>query len=640
MIPALLATAGAFDACDDEDWLSAEHVRVCPDSACCAIATVPCVGSLQAAVDLLPGPVWVEIGAGTYSESVVVDGKAVRFQPYTYPARWVDAADAEVDAVLLQVLGGATVCMDEINMDLVAQRAVRVASAALAVHDSYWSTRFAASSADGALPAFIEASGSDVVLDHVGLRGRGTSFGARANPAIGIAGTRLTLVDSSVRDASRVIDGGLSGGTAPNEVVLAGFTEFRDNLALGYSNGGGLVSGAGTLTIEGARLIGNAVATFDSTPTRSGLIRWRGDVVLRDAVLVDNLTPTGAMLEWLGSGSLLAERVDVCGNSSEGLAAEAAESFVLLALQDGDTAVVRNSRIVQNDGGIVVRTAAAAEGVSIHNNAILGNRAPYGSVVRGSAGGFGVEGPSTSTLFTNNLVVANADLSPQAGGLSIATGVTLRSNLWWGNSPERLVGTADPSAIQEDPRLVDVDVSCDLIGPSDFQTGLPSFHGPAIDRGDPASVPGVATDRDGTRLDIGPFGGPYGPADAWEDADVDGVPRLFDCDEGDPTVGAGLDDPPYDGIDSDCAGDDDFDHDGDGHRPTRFGGEDCNDDDPTAFPGATEVPANGVDEDCDGWADEGDDLRGRGCAHLPRPGITSLLSRRSKEEGSWSLWSR
>jgi len=94
-----------------------------------------------------------------------------------------------------------------------------------------------------------------------------------------------------------------------------------------------------------------------------------------------------------------------------------------------------------------------------------------------------------------------------------------------------------------------------------------------------------------------------------------------DCDDTDPEIGVGMPDPPYDGVDSDCARDNDFDADGDGFMgepateeavaayekalgieiPRRFG--DCDDDDPEINPGADEIPYDGIDSDCDGADD-------------------------------------
>ncbi|PIW37381.1 MAG: hypothetical protein COW24_00385 [Candidatus Kerfeldbacteria bacterium CG15_BIG_FIL_POST_REV_8_21_14_020_45_12] len=105
------------------------------------------------------------------------------------------------------------------------------------------------------------------------------------------------------------------------------------------------------------------------------------------------------------------------------------------------------------------------------------------------------------------------------------------------------------------------------------------------------------------------------------DADNDGYPLSVDCgdrphhDYSQPTRpydGTGMDgrdiypdapDVPYDGIDANCWGDDDFDADHDGHRSNRYGGDDCDDFDQLVFPGALEHCDN-VDNDCDGTVDE------------------------------------
>lgn len=74
-----------------------------------------------------------------------------------------------------------------------------------------------------------------------------------------------------------------------------------------------------------------------------------------------------------------------------------------------------------------------------------------------------------------------------------------------------------------------------------------------------------------------------------------------DCDDGDPSVGPGMTEVPYDGVDNDCsAGTPDDDLDGDGAR----GMEDCDDGDASMAPGLTEV-CDGVDNDCDGVVDGG-----------------------------------
>jgi len=103
------------------------------------------------------------------------------------------------------------------------------------------------------------------------------------------------------------------------------------------------------------------------------------------------------------------------------------------------------------------------------------------------------------------------------------------------------------------------------------------------------------------------------------DDDGDGFPRDGDdCDDADASIYLGAPDEWYDGIDSDCAEDDDYDADGDGVRdPSGDGGTDCDDADASIYPGATDDWYDGVDNDCGGEDDYDADFDGYQDASSP-----------------------
>ena len=90
----------------------------------------------------------------------------------------------------------------------------------------------------------------------------------------------------------------------------------------------------------------------------------------------------------------------------------------------------------------------------------------------------------------------------------------------------------------------------------------------------------------------------------WDDDgfDDEALTAGDDCNDDDASINPGADETWYDGVDQDCAGDDDYDQDGDGAQAEGEieGGDDCDDTEPRAFPGNEEVWYDGIDGNCNG----------------------------------------
>ena len=112
------------------------------------------------------------------------------------------------------------------------------------------------------------------------------------------------------------------------------------------------------------------------------------------------------------------------------------------------------------------------------------------------------------------------------------------------------------------------------------------------------------------------------------DADGDGYIRTEaggdDCDDEDADFNPGAQESWYDGRDQDCAGDDDYDQDADGYQTIVYnadatnGGGDCNDVVPSIYPGAEDTWYDGVDSNCGGESDWDADEDGFNSAALQK----------------------
>ncbi len=334
---------------------------------------------------------------------------------------------------------------------------------------------------------------------------------------------------------------------------------------------------AGELWIEGsefdlndASALGGALYAHDSD-----------SVVILDSIFRDNTAVDGGGAYLNNLSELEARRSLFCNNAADDDGGGAYSVSVSTSEQWTNNAFVDN-QAVDGGGALVVEGGVQT---TVAFNDVLGSSSAAGAVRTFDNG----------LSFTDNIVAQTLS----GGGLHAGSAIPdaqIDRNTWWVNSPDDLSGaqsTWGASNQVTDPQLqvlsLDGDCSNDLL--------WPSLGSPVVDRGDPALL-----DPDGTRADVGAYGGPFTDPTPFADDDSDGWILMFDCDDDDPNVfPLALD--PVDGIDQNCDGMDGCDLDNDHWDSAACGGADCDDDDALVFPDASETAGDTVDSNCDGRDD-------------------------------------
>lgn len=456
----------------------------------------------------------------------------------------------------------------------------------------------------GAIYARATGTRRELVLDAVTI----ANTGATGNGgAIAISGAIDATMTGLLIEEARATNGGAVSVVGDDAVVT--LDGVLISACEAYVAGGALYQAGSVVTLttsaigDGAGLDGGAVALVDgdlriestvifdnlAISRAGGVFATGGSLSLRDVSLARNSGSEGGGL-WLGGSVSAPElaRVQLCANGST---TRGGGAWV------GTTSdlVWTNLRLLDNradlDGGGFQHLGPGA--LSLESVNLLGNTS-------GSGGGSAI-----STAGALSLTDALVGFS--TGGIAIRrvsdAPVTLAGGtVWWANAQGDAVDLTPttPGVQRTDPELAGYTPgeACETI--QDWG----GWYGPLRDQGSEGRQ-----DPDGTRIDVGAYGGPDADPSKWTtDADGDGAPVLYDCDEQDPAVYPLATDPPYDGLDANCDLADDYDADGDGHRHPDFGGDDCDDARPDVFPGADEVASDPpVDQDCDGRFDADDD---------------------------------
>jgi hypothetical protein len=433
----------------------------------------------------------------------------------------------------------------------------------------------------------------------------------------------LIIDGSTFRDGEAEIGGAIfHGGTGLTSIFDSTFLSHRAN-----DRGGVLyVDDESSLVVERTQFLDNEAAEH------GGVLRWSGQdpnaaVVFSECLFQDNEAGDygGAIAVNVG-GVLQIRDSDFTGNTARAGGAISVYAVEGLSLQRNG--FCNNSaddeagaaRIYEVDGAVLtnnifLHNSAGGRGGSVYllsgSHTLTNNDILDGSAAPNSGGGVWSEG--ADLVARNNLI----GWTRRGSGME---GTEAPDEDWsdlWSNQPRDLNNrwTRGAGSLTVDPLLLRYtpDELCD----DDLRLRAGS---PLIDAGDPTIF-----DPDGSRSDIGAYGGPDAPASLWEDNDRDGSVAAYDCADDDPTILPGATER-CDGLDNDCDGEIDSpavpgaptwypDRDGDGFgndqspiqacsqppNTVDLGG-DCDDRDAEVLPGADEV-CDGRDNNCDGSTD-------------------------------------
>lgn len=432
----------------------------------------------------------------------------------------------------------------------------------------------------------IAAIDSDVFLEDSELnggiadsRGGGLFAVASGSPRRSVQVNQTRFVDNRTGDAD-----GLGGAIFVNGGVDLDVTRslFTDQVAWR----GGAIADDNTL-LGGRIALQDCSFEHNEASFEGGAIHIEGHQLdVLDSRFEHNESQAGGALYLSGPGPFQLTRNLLCGNEASPRAVSSNDPPNGGAVYYAGTtpgAPWTNNRYLDNAasgaGGAVFLERG---GLELTYSNFLGNASGSGGAAIHLA---------TDVLFTNNLVAWSAGGASLSGGTDATADVA--RNGWWdnlgGHISTAFVGNQEVTAA---PRLSDYSVGNACVSIADWHDA----YSPLRDAADPTIF-----DLDGTRSDIGAYGGPAAAPRVWtQDFDGDGVPLIYDCNDSNASVNPDEEDVAYDGLDTDCDGANDFDVDGDGEESADHGGTDCDDTRPDISSAAQDIPYDDIDQDCSG----------------------------------------
>ncbi len=584
--------------------------------------------TIGAAIALASDGDTIRVAAGTYYENLDTLGKSLSFISQDGPE--VTTISGGGQGVLLTINRGESVSIEGFSLTGADQAIELNQDAALSLVD------VAVTQTGGS--AIRVANGAELSARRLSVSRCGSEDGSGG--AFYVRHGKLTLSNSTLSDNTADRGGAIYGYNA--NISLSGV----DLLGNTAGAGGGLVLENGSLLSATSLAVEDNSASADG----GGLYALDSSLILDGAQITGNtasgdgggIYAEGALTgsDWVlaggeGAGLRCGEALSLSGATFHGNEAESGGDGLLiegavatlsgLSLEGhGEALVIRggelsllDSQLVDNEQGLIasdldratvrrVRFEAGGEGASFRDSAgvVLTNSTFLGSRTAGLRASGGELSLVNVDLIRNGAglileagaaaEVVNAIAIYNGGGAVVAepgAGADVRYSDLWRNGGD------------DEPAPGDGNISADPLYTAFSDNGTWSDDililgpgSPCRDAGDPSIL-----DVDGSIADMGSYGGPEAEV---EDADGNGYLDVGgDCDDTDPSIHPGAEEIWYDGVDQDCAGDDDYDRDGDGFSPAEVEGVDevdCDDTDPAVHPGAYDSSGDGVDQNCDG----------------------------------------
>jgi len=343
------------------------------------------------------------------------------------------------------------------------------------------------------------------------------------------AGTYVENLDFGGKDVWLLADQGpdftlISGGGAGSCVQFVS-SESADAILDGFTLTGGEATHGGGVYVEGAdpTLRNLVVEANTSSEQGAAIFLDAADVTLSSVTITNNHTDwaCSGLCLWSGSSAVLQD-VDIIDNSSAGWAGGG-----IYVHEDGEL-IASNLRILGNQatgsdtgggGGII----AIGGSIDLSNAIIAGNETEgrgggidVNNTVRGMLTNVTITGNTalnggavflrdSSSAFTfHNVIISSNRATDQGDGVMDYGGsnptfsyTDVYDNDFFGTTP----GSASDGNLTTDPGFVSFSRSK---SPSSWDLHL-SADSDLVDAGDP-----TISDADGTRSDMGAYGGPYG----------------------------------------------------------------------------------------------------------------------------------